>query len=155
MREALLHPTRLEDRVRPSAAPAMLDAVSDRSYYEAAAQIIPILLLTMAVGEAKVRIRDTVSLRGAVLGALFIGIVLVAGEVAAIRVLMTGEDFRIAKDLTALGLGVGLAWVVRTLATAVWRDRTDNEDELPAEIAVLIDASFAVTAVVVICALIL
>jgi hypothetical protein len=102
-----------------------------------------------------VRIRDTVSLRSAVLGALFIGVVLAAGEVAAVRVLMTGEGFRIAKDLTALGLGVGLAWVVRTLATAVWRDRTDDEDELPAEIAVLIDASFAVTAVVIICALIL
>ncbi len=132
----------------------MLDAVSDRSYYEAAAQIIPILLLTMAIGEAKVRIRDTVSLRNAVLGALFIGIVLVAGEVAAIRVLMTDEGSRVAKDLTALGLGVGLAWVVRTLATAVWRDRTDS-GALPAEIAVLIDASFAVTAVVITCALIL
>lgn len=133
----------------------MLVAVSDKSYYEAVAQIIPILLLTMAIGEARVRVRDTVSLRKAVLGVLFIGVVLVAAEVAALRALMAGEGSRIAKDLTALGLGVGLAWVVRTLATAVCRDRTENEDELPAGIAVLIDATFFVTALVVMIVLIL
>lgn len=133
----------------------MLDTVSDRSYYEAVAQVIPILLLAMAIGEARVRIRDTVSLRSAVLGVLFIGAVLVAAEVAALRVLMAGEGSRIAKDLTALGLGVGLAWVVRTLAIAVSRDKTEDEDQLPVGIAVLIDVAFAMTALAVTFVLIL
>lgn len=123
--------------------------MSDRSYYEAIAQIIPILFLTMAVGEARVRVRDSVSLRGAVLGVLFIGFLLVAAEVAALRVLIAGHGSRIARDLTGLGVGVGIAWVVRTLAIGVSRDRTETDGELPADIAVLIDAAFAVTALAV------
>lgn len=139
----------------PSVGPVMLVEVSDRSYYEAIAQIIPILFLTMAIGEARVRIRDTVSLRSAVLGVLFIGALLVAAEVAALRVLKTGHGSHVAKDATALGLGVGFAWVVRTLAIGVCRDRTEDEDELPTGVAVLVDAAFAVTASVVTIALIL
>jgi hypothetical protein len=132
----------------------MLVNVSNRSYYEAVAQIIPILFLTMAIGEARIRIRDTISLRRAVLGVLFIGAVLVAAEVAALRVLKTGGSSRAVKDLTAVGLGVGFAWVARTLAVAVCRDRTEDENELPGGITVLIDAAFAITALLVTAALI-
>jgi hypothetical protein len=123
--------------------------VGERSYYEAIAQIIPILFLAMAIGEARVRIRDTISLRTAVLGVLFIGVLLVAAEVAALCVLKSGHSSRVARDLTAVGLGVGFAWVVRTLAIGVCRDRTKDENDVPAEIAVLIDAAFAMIASVV------
>jgi hypothetical protein len=133
----------------------MLLTVDDRSYYEAIAQIIPILFLTMAIGEARVRIRDTVSLRSAVLGVLFIGVVLVAAEVAALRVLTSGSSSRVAKDLTALGLGIGFAWIVRTLAFSVCRDKTEDENEMAAGIAVVVDASFAMIAAIVTVTLIL
>jgi hypothetical protein len=133
----------------------MLVKVSDRSYYEAIAQIIPILLLTMAVGEARVRVRDTVSLRAAILGVLFIGAVLVAGEIAALRALEVGHGSRLAKDLTVLAVAVGFAWVVRSLAQFVYRDRSNSDEEPPPGIALLIDVAFAVTAAVVVCALIL
>jgi xanthine/uracil permease len=124
-----------------------------KGYYEAVAQIIPILFLTMAVGEARVRVRDTLSTRTAVLGVLFIGALLAAGEVAALRAIEVGHGTRVAKDLTAVALGVGVAWIVRSLAEVVYRDRTEEEEE--AGIGVLIDAAFAVTAIGVICALIL
>lgn len=58
-----------------------------------------------------------------------------------------------AKDLTVLAVAVGLAWVVRSLAQFAYRDRSDGDEEPPPGIAVLIDAAFAVTAVVVIYAL--
>jgi hypothetical protein len=137
-----------------SVVPAMLVKVSDRSYYEAIVQIIPILLLTIAIGEARLRVRDTVSIRAAILGVLFIGAVLVAGEVAALHALEVGHGSRLAKDLTVMAVAVGLAWVVRSLAQFVYRDRRDGDEEPPSGIAVLIDAAFAVTAVVVVCALI-
>jgi hypothetical protein len=101
----------------------------EKSYYEAVAQIIPILFLTMAIGEARVHVRDTVSPRNAILGVLFIGAVLVAGEVAALRVLEANDGSRLAKDLTALSIAVGFAWIVRTLATVVHRDRNDSDEE--------------------------
>lgn len=129
--------------------------MSDRRYYEAIVQVIPILLLTMAVGEARLRIRDTVSIRAAILGVLFIGAVLVAGEVAALRALEVGHGSRLAKDLTVMAVAVGLGWVVRSLAQFAYRDRSDGDEEPPPGIAVLIDAAFFVTAAVVICALIL
>lgn len=84
----------------------------DRSYYEAVAQIIPILFLTMAVGEARLRIRDTISPRRAIIGVLFIAAVLVVGEIAALRSLEAGHGTRLAKDLTALAVAVGLGWIV-------------------------------------------
>jgi hypothetical protein len=129
--------------------------MSGRSYYEAVAQIIPILFLTMAVGEARVRIRETISPRNAVIGVLFIAAVLVAGEIAALRSLEAGHGTRLAKDLTALAMAVGLGWIVRTLAGVVARDRTEDAGEPPPEITVLIDGAFFVTAVCVGCALIL
>lgn len=124
-------------------------------YYEAVAQIIPILFLTMAVGEARVRIRDTLSTRAAVLGVLFIGGLLASGEVAALRAIEVGHGSHLARDLTAFALGVGVAWVVRSLAVVVYRDRHEDEAEPPRDIAVLIDGAFAVTAIAVVCALIL
>lgn len=132
----------------------MLVKMSDRSYYEAIAQIIPILLLTMAVGEARLRLRDTLSIRTAILGVLFIGGVLVAGEIAALHALEVGHGSRLVKDMTVIAVAVGLAWIVRSLAQFVYRDRSDGDEEPPPGIAVLIDAAFGVTAVVVLCALI-
>jgi hypothetical protein len=128
--------------------------VSDRSYYEAIVQIIPILLLTMTVGEARLRIRDTIPLRTAILGVLFIGTVLVAAEIAALHALEVGHGSWLAKNLSVVAVAVGLGWIVRSLAEFVYRDRSDDEEEPPPEIAVLIDATFLVTAIVVICALI-
>lgn len=125
-----------------------------KCYYEAVAQIIPILFLTMAVGEARVRVRDTLSTRTAVLGALFIGGLLAAGEVAALRAVEVGHGGRVAKDLTAFALGIGIAWIVRSLAEVAYRDRMDEEEE-ETGVAVLIDSAFALTAIGVICALII
>jgi hypothetical protein len=126
-----------------------------KGYYEAVAQIIPILFLAMAVGEARVRVRDTLSVRTAVLGVLFIGALLAAGEVAALRAVEVGHGSRLAKDLTAFGLGVGIAWIVRSLAVVVYRDRDEEGDAEEPGIELLIDGAFAVTAIGVICALIL
>lgn len=128
--------------------------MSDLSYYEAIVQIIPILLLTMAVGEARLRVRDTISIRNAILGVLFPGAVLAAGEIAALHALKVGHGSRLAEDLTVVAVAVGLGWIVRSLAQFAYRDRSDGDEEPPPGIALLIDASFVVTAVAVICALI-
>jgi hypothetical protein len=126
-----------------------------KGYYEAVAQIIPILFLAMAVGEARVRVRDTLSVRTAVLGVLFIGALLAAGEVAALRAVEVGHGSHLAKDLTVFGLGVGIAWIVRSLAVVVYRDRDEEGDGEEPGIELLIDGAFAVTAIGVICTLIL
>ena len=98
----------------------------------------------MAIGEARVQVRDTIAPRNAILGVLFIGGVLVAGELAALRVLEVGHGTRVTKDLAVLAVAVGLGWVVRSLAAVAHRDRGDDgKAEPPAELAVLIDASFS------------
>jgi hypothetical protein len=130
--------------------------MADTGFYEVIAQVIPVLFLTMAIGEARVQVRDTIVTRNAILGVLFIGGVLVAGELAALHVLEVGHGTRITKDLAVLALAVGLGWIVRSLASVVYRDRGDDEEaEPPAGLAVLIDASFFVTAIIVVVALIL
>lgn len=129
--------------------------MADLGFYEVIAQIIPVLFLTMAIGEARVQIRDTIAPRNAILGVLFIGGILVAGELAALHALEAGHGTRITKDLVVLALAVGLGWIVRSLASLVYRDRGGEEVEPPAGMAVLIDASFFVTAIIVVVALIL
>jgi hypothetical protein len=110
----------------------------------------------MAIGEARVQVRDTIVTRNAILGVLFIGGVLVAGELAALHVLEVGHGTRLSKDLMVLAVAVGLGWVVRSLASVVYRDRDGGaEAEPPAGLAVLIDASFLVTAIIVVVGLIL
>lgn len=133
----------------------MLASVTDTGFYEVIAQIIPVLFLTMAIGEARVRVRDTIAPRNAILGVLFIGGTLVAGELAALHVLEVGHGTRVTRDLAVLAVAVGLGWVVRSLASTVYRDRDDEHAEPPSGLAVLIDASFFVTAVIVVIALIL
>ena len=80
---------------------------------------------------------------------------LVAGEIAALRSLEAAHGSRLAKDLTALAAAVGFGWIVRTLASVVARDRTEHGEEPAAEITLLIDGAFFVTAVSVGCALVL
>jgi len=139
-----------------SARSAMLGPMVDQGFYEVIAQVIPVLFLTMAIGEARVQLRDTISPRNAILGVLFIGGVLVAGELAALHALEVGHGTRITKDLVVLALAVGLGWIVRSLASVAYRDRSDEKEaEPPAGLAVLIDASFFVTAAIVVVALIL
>ncbi len=134
----------------------MLGPMAGQGFYEVIAQIIPVLFLTMAIGEARVQVRDTIAPRNAILGVLFIGGVLVAGELAALHALEVGHGTRITKDLVVLALAVGLGWIVRSLASVVYRDRDgDPQAEPPAGLAVLIDASFFVTAIIVVVVLIL
>jgi hypothetical protein len=134
----------------------MLGTMVDKSFYEVIAQIIPVLMLTMAVGETRVRVRDTISPRGAILGVLLIGAVLVAGELSALRAIETGYGTELTKDLAVFAVAVGLGWVVRSLAAIVHRDCAEGEDEEPPpEIALLIDGSFVVTAVGVVLVLVL
>jgi hypothetical protein len=95
---------------------------ADKSFYEEASQVIPVLLLAAAVGESRLKARKRVNANAAVVGFFVVAAVICAGEVAALRVLITGQDSETLFDLTTLSLGLGLGFVIDYLVHAVFRD---------------------------------
>lgn len=122
---------------------------NDLTYYEAVAQIIPILLLAMAVGESRLQARKSVSPVFAVFAVLAIGGVMVAGEVAALRVLGDGSGSNIAKQLTAISVAIGLAVIVNYLAVRIYRDVAGEEAKAPRALSTVVIFAFALVAIAV------
>jgi hypothetical protein len=95
---------------------------ADSSFYEAAAQIIPVLLLAAAVGESRLKVRNEIDARLAGAVVFLVAVTICVGEIAALRVLVVGHDSRGIFDLTIFSLGIGLGFVVQYLTLAAYRD---------------------------------
>lgn len=79
-------------------------------FYEAAVQVIPVLLLVLVVGEGRVIKTDRERIsewRSATFAALFTTGVLLLGELAALRTLERGHDTYLLRGLTVMGLVYG------------------------------------------------
>jgi len=100
----------------------MLSLAVQTSFYEAAAQVLPVFLLVMTIGEARLQKRikgdrkEDLKLVIVLTLALVLGVV--AGEVASFRVLMRGRDGEVERAFAiggiATGLGYVVMWVVRS-----------------------------------------
>ncbi|HSS34409.1 MAG TPA: hypothetical protein VLL27_14120 [Solirubrobacterales bacterium] len=83
-------------------------------FYEAAVQVIPVLLLVLVVGDGRIIKTDREKIgewRSATLAALFATGVLLLGELAALRVLERGHDTFLLRGLTVMGLIYGFLGV--------------------------------------------
>jgi hypothetical protein len=85
-------------------------------FYEAVAQVLPVLLLVMTVGEARLQKRKEghgkQDLGVAVLLTLAMAAFVVAGEIASLRVLMNGSDSETEEAFAVGGIGAGVTYVV-------------------------------------------
>lgn len=92
----------------------MLATAAQQSFYEAAVQIIPILLLVLFLGEGRVVRADSggpEEWRGtALFGLGAIGVMLL-GELGALRVIADGHDTYFLHGMTALALVYGFTFI--------------------------------------------
>jgi hypothetical protein len=105
------------------------------AFYEAAAQVIPILLLTLAVGESRIKPRSRGTPLVAIGSVAAFGGCIIAGELAALRVLSLGHDSEALHSLTVLSLMIGLAFLLKYLAWAAYREVAGPEAEPSAAVA--------------------
>lgn len=87
---------------------------AQQAFYDAAAQVLPILLLVMAVGETRLKARFATRLEDLWVNLfVFIPMVLfvVAGEIAALRALAQGNAGETEHTLTTAGFAMGLTYL--------------------------------------------
>jgi hypothetical protein len=122
---------------------------ADLDYFEAVSQVIPVLLLALAIGEARMKFRRELAVRDALVGALFILLVMAAGEAGALRALAERHGTETEIVLTALSVAFGLALVANYLLRATYREFTeaDEDDEIPRVPSLIITLGMSVIAV--------
>jgi hypothetical protein len=87
---------------------------AEQGFYEAATQIIPILLLVLFLGEGRViraDIRGREGWRSTALFGLGAIAVMLLGELGALRVISDGEDSHFLHGMTALALVYGFTFI--------------------------------------------
>jgi hypothetical protein len=90
-----------------------LAAGTNLGFYEAAAQVIPVLLLVMAFGESRLRVSNPKRATYADAYYILAGfLIVVFGEVAALRVLLMNDDGGGLHALTVAGIAYGLMFIV-------------------------------------------
>jgi hypothetical protein len=95
--------------------------IEGREYYAAVAQVIPVLLLVIGIGERRYRsamCRGSLPWRSPCPSWGFMAL----GESAALRALLYEEDRELYRDLTAVAIGVGLTFVAAMFADALVGD---------------------------------
>jgi hypothetical protein len=110
-----------------------LPIAAEQAFYGTAAQIIPILLLTMAFGETRFRASDD-DLPAHWMSAMaivFVVILMVFSELAALRVLAIGADSTATYVMTSVGLIIGSVFIV---ARAALGGLADLEGRYPSEL---------------------
>jgi hypothetical protein len=108
---------------------AIASASAHLGFYEAAAQVIPVLLLVMAFGESRLRVERPEEATYLDAYAVLLGfLILVVGEVAALRVLLTGNDDGGLHFMAASGVAYGLAFIVSRFALQTLGDLRKQED---------------------------
>lgn len=88
----------------------MVLVAAERAFYEASAQVIPVLLLVLAVEMARYQTPPQEPLR-AVYAFLFVVFGMVVAELAALIALAADADSFPLRMFTALGIGIGLSIV--------------------------------------------
>jgi len=85
-------------------------------FYEAVAQVLPVLLLVMTVGEARIQKRKEEhgkeDLGAAILITLAMAAFVIAGEVAALRALRHGSDGEVEEAFAVGGVAAGVSYVI-------------------------------------------
>ena len=108
----------------------------------------------VALGAGRIHLRETLSPRKAIFGALFIGAVLVEGEVAALCVLKGDGSSNLTEFLAAISLAIGFGLVVHYLGRIAYTDMTGEPSEAaPGRLSLLFDVGFVVIVVAVFVAL--
>ena len=114
-------------------------------FYEAAAQVIPVLLLVMAFGETRLRVdmpkRANYSDAYYVLAGF---LVVIMGEIAALRALATGHDDGELHSLTAGGLALGLSFILYRFAFLTMHDlrKKPGEESIDATVGQVLSSCF-------------
>jgi len=115
-------------------------------YYEVAAQIIAILFLAMVIGEARFEVRRDVKPIYGLIVVLFAVFIMLAGEIAALRVLLLGKGTEAEKFLVRLSLASGMGFVVVEAAFATWGDLNGSKSELTIWVRVALGLSGSLAA---------
>lgn len=92
----------------------MVAIAAEQGFYEAAAQIIPILLLVLFLGDGRViraDIRGRAGWRSTALFGLGAVAVMLIGELGALRVISEGRDSHFLHGMTALALVYGFTFI--------------------------------------------
>lgn len=87
----------------------MVTIAAQQSFYEAAAQVIPILLLVLAFEIVRYRVQEEIL--GVAYSFLVLVLGMIFGEVAALAVLASGHGGIVAATITSFGLGAGIGAV--------------------------------------------
>jgi hypothetical protein len=114
--------------------PLAFNTDAGKQFYEAAAQVIPVLFLAAAVGESRLKVRRVTNPYAAMSVIFIVAFAIAAGEVAALRVLVTGDGSETTFGLTTVSLGLGLGFVIQYLALAAYQDVAGDAAE-PSETA--------------------
>jgi hypothetical protein len=90
----------------------VLPLATQSSYYAVVAQIIPVFLLILVVGEGRLRARSS-HFDGVFLGAtLYQVVVLIIGELCALRILVSGSESSFLRAMVAASVALALGNVV-------------------------------------------
>jgi hypothetical protein len=95
-------------------------------FYGAVAQILPVLLLVMTIGETRLQKRtdgqEKADLKFAIFFTVVFFLFVAAGEIAALRVLMHGSDGEADEAFAVGGVVAGLTYVV------IWAVRSSFDE---------------------------
>lgn len=104
------------------------------TYYAVVAQIIPVFLLILVVGESRLRARGS-QFDGVFLGAmLYQVVVLLIGELCALRILVSGSESSFLRGMVAASVALALGNVMMRFLHAQLSDfdpDADREDRPP------------------------
>lgn len=116
----------------------VLVVAASQAFYEAATQVIPVLLLVLAIGEGRVIRTDTKQPEewlGTALVAVFAIGVLVLGELCALKALARGGDSYVLHGATVMALVYGFTFVFAQAVKLILLGRTEHFS--PARVAAL------------------
>lgn len=116
-----------------------------RSFYEAAAQVLPVLVLVMAVGELRLRAEKKDGLLGFLFPLLTMALMLFA-EFAAFAALTGGEGSSSNAAIVLLGLMLGCTYLLMQFALVLGDEAMEKHSRLYALLPLLV-AGVAVLAV--------
>lgn len=88
----------------------MVVIAAQQSFYEASAQVIPILLLVLAFELVRYRVQQETLVMAYAFVVLVLG--MIAGEVAALTALASGHDSFLSAGLASFGIGTGVSAVL-------------------------------------------
>jgi hypothetical protein len=121
---------------------------AQESFYEAAAQVIPVLLLVLAVGEASLRPRLSEPSEVSYM-AIFTLVFMALGEVVTLGALASGEAGTWAQFFTSASIGIGLGFLIFRFSLLVWEEQKRvPRQEPPWKVALILPTGMGASIVV-------